>query len=72
MFTFERSGGLSAPPLAVLARAAPGGGGREAVNGNGVNSGTFSSTASVSGSGNGPAGTATGGARAGCILPAQR
>lgn len=72
MFTFERSGGLSAPRLAVLARAAPGGGALEAVNGNSVNSGTFSFTSSVSGSGNGPTGTTTGGARAGCILPARR
>jgi hypothetical protein len=72
VFTFERSGGLPAPRLAVLARAAPGGGALEAINGNNVNTGTFSLASSVTGSGSGATGVTTGGARAGCILPARR
>ncbi|MGY3590796.1 hypothetical protein ACVIGB_009618 [Bradyrhizobium sp. USDA 4341] len=60
MFTFERSGGLSAPRLAVSARAAPGGGALEAINGNNVNTGIFSFTSSVTGSGNGATGTTAG------------
>ncbi|MCC8956589.1 hypothetical protein H8B02_25120 [Bradyrhizobium sp. Pear77] len=61
MFTFERSGGLSAPRLAVLACAAPGGGALEAINGNSVNTGIFSLASSVTGSGSGATGTTAGG-----------
>ncbi|WP_143046891.1 O-antigen ligase family protein [Bradyrhizobium erythrophlei] len=61
VFTFERSGGLSAPRLAVLARAAPGGGALEAINGNSVNTGIFSLGSSVTGSGSGATGMTAGG-----------